>query len=144
MIWVINSNSNTCKIYQYHKPTSKLDLLKQIQHPDAKLRSSELGSDRPGHYNGSGSARGAYSPEHEPKDIVIDAFLRDVARELNAERNKKSYERLILISPAHANGILMQHMDKHVKDLIISNIHKDLLHLNERELLGILEETPNY
>lgn len=144
MIWVINSNSNTCKIYLYNKHQSQLDLVKELQHPENKLHNSDLTSDRPGRYKANGGAHGAYSPATEPKEIKIDTFMRDVARELNHERNKNSFEKLILIAPSHMNGMLMQHMDKHVKERIISNIQKDLLHLNDRDLLTILESTPNY
>lgn len=144
MIWVINSNSNTCRIYQYNKAQAKLDLLKQIQHPENKLHNIDLTTDRPGKYKSSSGAHGAYEPPANTKEVQIDNFMRDIARELNQERNKKSYEKLILIVPSHMNGLLMQHMDKHVKDLVISNIQKDLLHLNDKDLLTVLDSTPNY
>ncbi len=144
MIWVINSNSNTCRIYQYNKAHAKLDLIKEIQHPENRLHNIDLTSDRAGRYKSNGGAHGAYEPPANQKEIKADNFMRDVARELNQERNKKSFEKLILIVPAHMNGLLMSHMDKHVQELVISNIQKDLLHLNDKDLLSILETTPNY
>ena len=108
-----------------------------------RLHSSDLTSDRSGRYQ-AGDAHGAYAPSSDPKEVKIDDFLRDVARELNDQRNKNGYEKLILIAPSQQSGILMHHMDKHVKDLIISNIQKDLLHLKAKDLLTILEKTPNY
>ncbi len=144
MIWVINSNSNTCRIYEYNKHKSSLGLLKEIMHPENRLHNVDLSSDRAGSYRANDSAHGSFSPHTDPKENQVDHFMRDLARELNAERNKNSYEKLILISPSHTNGLLMQHIDKHVKDMIISNIQKDLLHLNERDLLSVLLETPNY
>lgn len=144
MIWVVNSNSNVCRIYEYNKAHAKLDLLKEIQHPENRLHNIDLASDRAGRYKSNGGAHGAYQPPVDPKEVKVDNFMRDIARELNTERNKKSFEKLILIVPAHMNGLLMQHMDKHVKDLIISNIQKDLLHMKDHELLTVLESTPNY
>jgi protein required for attachment to host cells len=143
MIWVINSNSNTCRIYQYNKPNAKLALIKEILHPENRLHNYDLTSDGPGRYRASGGGHGSFVPS-DPKDVHIDNFMRDVARELNTERAKHSFEKLILISPSHTNGLLMQHMDKHVKDLIITTIQKDLLHLNEQDLLSVLDSTPNY
>lgn len=144
MIWVINSNSNTCRIYNYNKAHAKLDLLKQISHPENRLHNIDLTTDRSGRYKSNGGAHGAYEPAVDSKEVMIDNFMRDIARELNQERNKNSFEKLILIIPAHMNGLLMHHMDKHVKDLVISNIQKDLLHLNDKDLLTVLESTPNY
>lgn len=144
MIWVINSNSNTCKIYEYNKPHAKLDLIKELTHPENKLHNSDLTSDRPGRYKANGGAHGAYSPATDPKENKIDSFMRDVAHELNNERVKNSYDKLILIAPSHMHGMLMHHIDKHVKERIISNIQKDLIHLNDRDLIPILETTPNY
>jgi protein required for attachment to host cells len=143
MIWVINSNSNTCRIYKYNKSKAQLDLVKELMQPENRLHNSDLTSDRPGRYQ-SGDVHGAYAPASDPKKVKIDDFLRDVARELNEQRVKQNFEKLILIAPSHQNGILMSHMDKHVKNMIISNIQKDLLHLNDRELLSVLEATPNY
>lgn len=144
MIWVINSNSNTCRIYEYNKHHAKLNLIKEIQHPENKLHNIDMVTDRSGRYKSNGGAHGAYAPPSDPKDVKIDHFMRDLARELNQERNKNSYEKLIVIAPAHMNGLLMQHIDKHVKDLIIANLNKDLIHLNNHELLSVLESTPNY
>lgn len=144
MIWVINSNSNTCRIYHYQKAQSRLELLKEIEHPENKLRSGDLTSDGPGKYKASGGAHGAYEPSSDAKTVKIDNFMREVAKELNAERLKSSYERLIIIAPPQMHGMLMQHMDKHVKEMIIANIHKDLPNATDRDLLTVLETTPNF
>jgi len=76
MIWVINSNSNTCRIYEYNKHKSSLGLLKEILHPENRLHNIDLVADRPGRYQ-AGAAHGSYSPSSDPKDIKIDTFLRD-------------------------------------------------------------------
>jgi len=144
MIWVINSNSNTYRIYEYNKRQSKLNLLKEIQHPENKLHNIDIVSDRSGRYKSNGGAHGAYASPSDPKEVKYDDFMRELARELNQERNKNSYEKLIIIAPAHVNGLLMQHIDKHVKELIICNLNKDLMHMADHELLSILESTPNY
>lgn len=144
MVWVINSNSNTCRIYNYNKPGSKLDLISELSHPDLKAKTSEMVSDKPGKYKASNSAHGVYAQPSDPKAIKIDNFLREVAVTVNNERNKNSFAKLIIIAPPHVEGILMQHMDKHVKEMVICNIQKDLIHLNHKELLEVLDDTPNY
>lgn len=136
--WVLITNSNDCRIYQYIKKPHQLILIKEIKHPENKLRDTDLTSDKPGHYSTSSSARGAFSQPTDPKEIKIEDFSRSIAKELDSDRNTNAYEKLIVIAPPHMNGLLFQHINKHVQDLIVHNIKKDLLQLNENELLEFL------
>lgn len=143
---VVNLNTNICKIYKYSKQQSQLILIKEISHPENKLKSFDLTSDRPGHYKGSESARGSYSPRSEAKEIEINNFAREVAKELNLERNQNEYDELILITPPQMHGLLKSHLNKHVKNLIINNIQKDVVFMKDHELLEFLKkyaEFPN-
>lgn len=143
MIWVIMSDATTCKIYEFNQP-DHLSLIKEIYHPENKLRDIELTADKPGHYKTSGGARGAYTQSSDPKAIKVDEFSREIAKELDHGRNNHAYKKLIIISPPHTSGLLFQHLNKHVKDLVINNIHKDLLHLSDHELLSFLQTHAKY
>ena len=139
MTWVVSTNTNTCHIYLYQRKSKKLTLLKEISHPELRKKTGDfLTSDRTGHYQ-TGMAHGAYSPHTDPKASAIDDFSRDIAKELNLGRKTSAYENLILITPDHMQGLLMQHLDKHVKEHIINTIPKDLMHLKEHELLEYLQ-----
>lgn len=143
MILVVITDSNTAKTYRYEKGKAKVTLLKEITHPASKLKSSELGSDRPGHYK-AGAGRGAYSPHMQPKEVEIDTFAREIAKELNHERVLNEYDGLIVISPPHMMGLLEQHFDKHVKELILNAISKDLMHYTDRELVEFLKDNTQF
>ncbi len=135
MIWIVNVNSNLCRIYHYQKSPAKVTLIKEIEHPENKLKPSEIVSDKPGRYKG-----GMYSPHTDIKEVEFDHFAREVAKELDEGRVKSKYEKLILIAPPHMNGLLLQHMDKHVKELVMNNIQKDLIFLKDHELLNFVKE----
>lgn len=143
-LWVVNTDSNTCKIYQYRKHPDQLTLLKEIRHPENKLRDTDLTSDKPGHYKSSNTAHGAYSQPSDPKEIKIDAFTREIAKELDHGRNTQSYTNLILIASPHMCGLLSQHINKHVLDLVAHKIEKDLIHLPDHELLTYLRTHTQY
>lgn len=143
MIWVVSSDTNTCRIYQYNKPF-QLTLIKELKHPENKLKTSDLISDRPGHYQTSGPTRGVYTQSTDPKDVMIDNFSREIAKELDHGRNDHAYKNLIIIASPHMNGLLFQHFNKHVKESVINRIHKDLLHLSEQELLDFLKTHAQY
>lgn len=138
--WVIVANTNICQIYLYYKQENQLILLKTIQHPENKLRDSDITADKPGRYKSSGPSRGTFSQETDPKEIKIDQFSREIARELDVGRSKNSYHKLIIIAPPHMKGMMLHHMDKHVKNLITHEIEKDVVHLKDEELLPFLKE----
>ena len=145
MIWVATANTNAYRIYNYNKNHSQLSILKEINHPEFKLKMSDsLTTDRPGHFQVGTSARSAYSPHMDAKEVEIDNFSRELAEELNKGRNANSYEKLIIITPPHMSGLIFHHLNKHVKDLVINNIQKDILHLNDREVLEFLKTHAEY
>lgn len=145
MIWVITANSNTCRIYHFDKHLKKITLLKEINHPENKLKNSDyLTTDKPGHYKTDATNGGAYSPHSDPKEVIIDNFAREIAHELNRGRNNHDYKTLIIITPPHMRGLLSLHLDKHVSDLISHDIHKDVTHLPAHELLDMLHNDAQY
>ncbi len=146
MIWVVNTNSNKCHIYHYQKSPALLTLVKEIAHPENRLKKSDyLTSDKPGRYlSDTSGAGGSFGQRTDPKEIAIDDFSREIAHELNHGRSTHAYEKLIIITPPHMNGLLFHHLDKHVKNLIVNTIQKDLQHLTEAELLTLLKTEAKY
>lgn len=143
MIWVTTIDSTTCRIYEF-KNHKHISLIREIIHPENKLRDIELTSDRPGRYKSSNSSHGAYSQPTDPKEILIDNFSKEVAHELDAGRTKNCYERLIIIAPPHMNGLLSKNINKHVNQLISHRINKDVMHLTEHELLNFITTHAQY
>ena len=139
MKWVVTANSNQCRIYDYHHKDNQLKLLHEINHPENKLKDSEVLSDRQGRYNTMGSAHGAYSQPHDPANIHIDNFARQIAQVLDEGRNKQAYQTLILVAPSHMEGLLNEHLNKHVKSMIKQVIQKNVMHCAEHELLNYLK-----
>lgn len=138
LTWVVITDSNCCRIYHYHKNPEKLVLFNEINHPENKLKDAELTSDTLGRYQTGASAHGAYAPHSDPKEVKIDDFSREIAKELEKGRNMNAYNQLIIISSPHMNGLLFKHLDKHVQELVKNNIKKDAIHLTENELLEFL------
>lgn len=144
MIWVVSADSNTCRIYHYQKQPTELTIIKEIVHPENKLKDSEITSDRPGHYQSGQTAHGTYFPHSDPKVVKIDTFSRQIADELDDARKKQKFDKLILIAAPHMNGLLLQHLNKNVKHLISHNIQKDLLHLPHLDLLEFLKTSTQF
>ncbi len=145
MIWVIVANSNDCRIYNYNKRKDNLTLLKELSHPENRLKTGDfLTTDKPGHYQANATARGAYSPHMDPKEVEIDRFSREIADQLDKGRKTNAYEKLIIITEPHMNGLLFQHLNKHVQELVINNIQKDLQKLSDDKLRDFLQIHAQY
>lgn len=140
MKWIVTANTNDCCIYEYHD--NGLKLIKEISHPENKLKESELSSDKPGRYNLSNSTGGggAYSPHTDIEDVQDNNFAREVARELNEARNKNNYKELVIVMPAQIEGLFLNHLNNNVKELITHTIQKNIMHLSEKELLDYLSK----
>lgn len=138
MYWVLNCNTSICKIYEYKKPDHFV-FLKEINHPENKLKNSELVSDKSGHYQ-AGPAHGAFSPDTEPKTVKVIEFLKEVARELDKGRNEQVYQNLIIVAAPHTSGMLKQQLNKHIDSLISNHIQKDMMHLNQQDFLHFIKE----
>lgn len=141
MLWVVTANTNNCRVYHYQKHLNKLTLIKELNHPENRLKNREITSDRPGHYNKSTlGTRGAYEPPSDPKENQINLFSRDIAKLLNTAKQDKLYEQLILITDSHMLGLLNQHLHKSVSANITQTINRDLQAFSDKELVGYLAE----
>ncbi|OGV50035.1 MAG: hypothetical protein A3F46_06025 [Legionellales bacterium RIFCSPHIGHO2_12_FULL_42_9] len=137
---IITANSNHCCIYDYHHKKNQLKLIKKFDHPENRLKNAELLTDRPGHYQSGHSNRGAFSQASDPGLVNIDNFARELAHELDEERNHHDYTELVLVMPPQMEGYLSQHMTKQVKELVKHVIQKNMMHCTERELLHYLQD----
>lgn len=141
MSWLVTANTNTCRIYHFKRKGFVLTPLKELSHPEMKLKRSEhLTTDKPGRYHANGTQQGAYEPHSDPKEVEIDQFTRDIAHELNKARNENAFECLILVAEPGMMGRLNKHLDKHVAALIEREIHKDVIKLSDHELSKYIED----
>lgn len=145
MIRVIVANTNNCRVFDYDKAKSKLTAIKILSHPESRLKAIDgLTSDKPGRFNKGESSRGAYSPHMEPNEVEHDIFAREVAAMLDHDRNENAYEGLIVICAPHMHGLINKHLNKHVKEMIVNAIQKDIQHISEPDLLEFLKSHAQY
>lgn len=140
MVWVTVANTNNCKIFNYNKKNSELTIHKEISHPELKKNARDnITTERPGSYMSKDSAHGAYEPHFDAKEIEVIKFAEEISNELEHGRNNNLYKELIVISLPHMDGLLMQHLNKHVKKLIIEKIHKDIIKMDNTEIIKFLK-----
>jgi protein required for attachment to host cells len=145
MILVLVANAAVCRLYHYQPASSAtLSLMQELDHPENRLKTSDMVSDKQGHYKGSITGRGAYSPAHEAKEIQIDNFVRDIARLLHEKKQTQTYEKCIVILPPQLDGLLSKHLDKTTHAFIAKTIQKDIVNMPTHELLEFLKINAKY
>lgn len=142
MIWLVIADSSACKIYHYDKKNKNIMPIKEMYHRESKLKSSDLVSSAPGHYKTSGPTRGSYEPHEAPKEVEIEKFAREIAKDIIADKNKNKFENLILFIPPHMSGLVHEHLDNHnhIKDIILHDSKKDFTHVPIHEMYSLVEE----
>lgn len=142
VIYLALLNSAVCRIYQFQKKAPMLTLIEELKHRESRLKVSEdLVSDKRGRYKpGMVKGRGAYEPRTDIKEIEFEHFAREIAKKLNQERVNNQFKNLIIVAPPHMQGLLMQTLNKNVKDLIIKTLEKDIVQFTPHELEGYLKE----
>ena len=140
MTLIVTADSNTCKMYDYQRHPQTLTLIKEITHPENKLKESDLVSDSPGSYQPSAtSSRGHYSPVHTTKETHIDRFMQEIIHDLTAIHEQKKYKNCIIMAPSHIEGLLSQHAKNTFKHFTTSVIQKNVAHLSSHELLEFIK-----
>ena len=134
--WVLIADSSSCRIYEYLAAPESINLVREVSHPESHLKDIDFKMDRDGRFHGAGGIGNYVSSD--PKENSIDKFSRDIALLLDNNRKRNAFKHLIMITPPHLNGLINQHMNKHVKKMLDLSISKDLIHYTDEELLQFL------
>ncbi len=137
--WILVANASTDRLYANHGLRKGVQLIKELSHPASREKASNLVSDRPGHNAGAGNGHGSLVPASDPRQIEVERFAQELARELDKGRTENSYLRAILVAAPAFMGILKTQLNAHVSKLISESVEKDYTKASEKELAGHLE-----
>jgi protein required for attachment to host cells len=137
--WILVANASQASVYLNEGPNKGLTRLKMLEHAASREKGADLTTDRPGQQQGPNAGRGSLVGAKSPKEVEAERFALQVARELDHGRTKNAYQRLILVASPHFMGLINQHLDAHVRQLVSDSIEKDYTKISEKELVGHLE-----
>lgn len=136
--WLVIANSSIARIFKIEK-RHILHEVKTLEHPESRLRNSDLVSDKPGRdFESFGTARHAMEPKTLPKKLEFAIFARLIAEFLEDARNQGEYETLYLAASPALLGLLRQSLNPNVSKLIKGEVDKDLTLLPPQEILSHL------
>jgi len=136
--WIMVANASQAKLFANHGPKQGLQLIKEFIHPESRVKTSNLVSDRSGANSGPG--HGAFVQATDPKHHEAERFAQEVAKELDHGRVKNAYDRLILVASAPFMGLVNACLPGQVRSKVSESIDKDYTRLPVKKLAGHLEE----
>jgi protein required for attachment to host cells len=109
--------------------------VRALDSADAKRKSAEIGSDRPGRGQESvGTTRHALEPRSDPKDNAKHAFVGLVAEEINRAVAMEEVRALVLVAPPRVLGELRERLDRRAESCLVASLPKDLANTPDPEL----------
>jgi protein required for attachment to host cells len=98
-------------------------------------RSHDLGLDRPARTKESASpARHAIEPRRDLHQAAKEDFVKLVAEQLDEERGRDQFDRLVLIAPPRVLTELKEKLSKPTAEIVIGDLQKDLTKVPDHDL----------
>ena len=137
--WVVVANGSECKIFSIENRKTGLKLLKEFYSTSAHLKSVKLGTDRPGRVHESNNAtRHAIEPKSNLHYKEKTKFSNLIANYLNKAAVQIHFHHLIVTASPEFLGELRKKLSKNTNLLIAREVNKDLIHLQEKNILEAL------
>jgi len=137
--WILLADAASARLYVSGEGPGDWTLLREIEHPESRMRPSELLSDKPGRVKQSTGSRAALEPHTPRKKVEAERFARELAQVLDEGVVSGACERLVLVTPPAFLGVLRDKLPSRVAARVSDVIEKDYLHLDQPTLKKRLE-----
>lgn len=140
-IWYLIADGARARIVRRDQASGGYHAIRRFRSDKARLKTSELMSDRPGRVMESGStARHAAASRHDPHLKAKLAFAQDLAEHISHACRDGECDEFILVAPAHTLGEIKKHLASLAQSKLVSEILKDLTRTPDGALGRHLDE----
>lgn len=137
----MEANSSGARVFSRVKPGAVFTKIQEIENPQGRLHSSDLGSDRPGrvYKPGGGHLRHALGSFEDPKGHQKKVFARELASVLQHGWTTQQYAVAILVADPHLLGEIQMAMDEQTRKRV-RGVGLDLMRYRADEIQHRLAE----
>ena len=130
--WIVIADGARARVLENNGPGKGIDARPDLVFEGDTASSSEIMADKPGRtFDSIGNARHAMEPPTDPHESLKARFLKHVTTALEARIT--DYDRLILVAPPKALGMLRKALPPAIADKLHSELAKDLTGVLRRE-----------
>ncbi len=139
--WVLAADSSHAKILQADNRATPLVVVEELEHPQARLKNSDLYSDEPGRsFDSGGQGRHAMEPEVDAKSEEARRFARELCEKLRQAALEGRFEKLYVLAAPAFLGILRECQDDNLKSRVAGEIPKDVARQSPEEIRAKLPD----
>ena len=139
--WVLVADNCRARIFSVENPSSPLTEIRDLTHPVARLHEGDLVTDKSGRDRGAGTGGSSVGGESSHKQESVDRFAMTVCDELEASRVSGEFHKLHVVAAPAFLGMLRKHQSSHVKQMIASELDKNLA---TQDAAVIRKQLPDY
>lgn len=134
--WVIVADSSLARIFECESQISMVEI-EQLTHPESRLPSSQLVSDRPGREfpRMGGGSRSAIEPNVSPQEQEFKIFAKEIALFLKKAHSERKFVGVYLIAGPDFLGLLRAEIPKELASAVAGELTKNLTHLPPKEII---------
>ena len=133
--WILLANASHARLFSRDSTTDPLVPLATLEHPESRLKASQLADDRPGHEatdNSSGGNR--YEPRSDVRRKEHQRFAREIAHRLDAGLAADEFSTLWLFASSPFLGELKAQLSEAVNKRVHLALDSDLTALGLAEI----------
>ena len=136
--WLVVADAGRARIFKTDAELEQLVEIEDLLHPGARLKTSELASDRPGRTNSGSSARSAVtkSDPHEQEEVKA---ARAVARYLEEAHAGHRFRDLVLVASPVFLGRLRAELRNGAGRAVTATVDRDYSHLPGHEIRALVK-----
>ena len=139
--WVLVADNCRARIFSVDKPSSPLTEIRDLTNPEARLHEGDLVTDKSGRDRSAGTGGSSLGNGSSHKQESIERFAMSVCEELEAARVSDDVHKLYVIAAPAFLGLLRKHQSSHIKQLIVSEMDKNLA---TQDSSAIRKQLPDY
>jgi protein required for attachment to host cells len=125
--WFVVADGASARILTRDADGGKFAVVEERDSPEARLRTRELVSDRPGRSHESGTTgRHAMEAPSDPQRLKKQEFARELARAINLACAEGRFDDLVLVAPARTLGEIKRELDGTARAKLSAALTKDL------------------
>jgi protein required for attachment to host cells len=137
MTWVLVAHRGGARLFENAGRGKGLSLVHDLPHPEGRLKSGEINSDRPGRSYSSGAGGGFTRHGFGKDDATVEVaaqFARELAGLLERGRTEKRYDRLVLVAEPSFLGNLRASLSAPTAAAVSATLDKDLGQVSQHDL----------
>ena len=127
-IMIVVADSSRARIFTTDSPSSPLNEIETMAHPEGRMHEQDMVSDLPGKDSGQGGGAGghAYQDETEPKQQEVIDFAKRIADYLDDTRKTNKLGRLLIVAAPAFLGELRKQMSEQTNEFVVFESAKNL------------------